>query len=178
MANYDVNRIADFLQRSDAARTPDQKGGIFEDLAVYLFEKFPGVAMQDRNILDATGSQEIDVVFWNNISRSPFNFLDSVLISECKNEVAPLSSAKCREFVAKLRSRGANNGLLISSSGVSGPAIGYRNANSVIMDALTQDRIKVIVIDRTEILVLRSTDDLYNLVIGKYLALTLKRATT
>jgi len=176
MANYSIRGIRDYLHRSDTAANPDEKGKIFEDLIIYLFQKFPGVRMIDRNILDATGSQEIDVVFWNNNTLSPFYFFDPVLISECKNEVKPLSSAKCREFVAKLRTRGANNGLLISSSGISGPSVGYRNANSVIMDALSMDRIKIIVIDRGEILAIRNTNDLRDLIIEKYLALTLKRA--
>jgi predicted flavoprotein YhiN len=97
------------------------------------------------------------------------------LFTECKNETPPLSSAKCREFVAKLRSRGASNGLLITSSGISGPAAGYRYANSVIMDALTADRIKVIVIDRQDMLSLSTTDELYHIISQKFLALTLRR---
>ncbi|WP_127131156.1 restriction endonuclease [Pseudoflavitalea rhizosphaerae] len=175
MPNYSKARIQDFLNRSDAAANPDAKGRIFEDLVVYLMDKFHGVRVAERNVLDATGSQELDVVFWNNRVRSPFDFLDPILISECKNEANPLSSAKCREFVAKLRSRGANTGLLITSSGIAGQLNGYRFANSVIMDALTADRIKVIVIDRTEILALNNTDDLINLITDKYLNLTLRR---
>lgn len=175
MPNYNRARIQDFLDRSDVAPNADAKGRIFEDLIVYLFERFQGVRVAERNVLDNTGAQELDVVFWNNRVRSPFDFLDPILISECKNEAAPLSSAKCREFVAKLRSRGANTGLLISSSGIAGQLNGYRYANSVIMDALTADRIKVIVIDRAEILALNNTDDLINLITGKYLNLTLRR---
>ncbi|ROH98095.1 PDDEXK family nuclease [Chryseobacterium daecheongense] len=175
MPNYSRARIQDFLDRSDTAPNPDAKGRIFEDLIVYLFERFQGVRVADRNVLDNTGAQELDVVFWNNRVRSPFDFLDPILISECKNEAPPLSSAKCREFVAKLRSRGANTGLLISSSGIAGQLNGYRYANSVIMDALTADRIKVIVIDRAEILALNNTDDLINLITEKYLNLTLRR---
>jgi hypothetical protein len=175
MPNYNRARIQDFLDRSDGAPNSDAKGRIFEDLIVYLFERFQGVRVADRNVLDNAGAQELDVVFWNNRVRSPFDFLDPILISECKNEAAPLSSAKCREFVAKLRSRGANTGLLISSSGIAGQTNGYRYANSVIMDALTADRIKVIVIDRAEILALNNTDDLINLITEKYLNLTLRR---
>lgn len=175
MPNYSRVRIQDFLNRSDAAPNPDAKGRIFEDLIVYLFEKFQGVRVAERNVLDNTGAQELDVVFWNNRVRSPFDFLDPILISECKNETAPLSSAKCREFVAKLRSRGANTGLLISSSGIAGQLNGYRYANSVIMDALTADRIKVIVIDRAEILSLNTTGDLIKLITEEYLNLTLRR---
>ena len=175
MSNNSRHRIQDFLDRSDTAVNPDTKGRIFEDLVVYLMEKFQGVRVADRNVLDNTGSQELDVVFWNNRVRSPFDFLDPILISECKNEANPLSSAKCREFIAKLRSRGANNGLLISSSGIAGKLNGYRYANSVIMDALTADKIKVIVLDKQEIQSLNNTDDLYNIISEKFLNLTLRR---
>jgi hypothetical protein len=175
MPNYSKLRIEDFLTRSDLADTPDEKGRIFEDLAVYLMEKFQGVRVADRNILDNTGSQELDVVFWNNRTKSPFDFLDPILISECKNEGNPLSSAKCREFASKLRSRGASTGLLISSSGIAGQLNGYRHANSVIMDALTADKIKIIVLDRPDILLLGNTNDLIGLITDKYLNLTLRR---
>jgi hypothetical protein len=175
MPYYSKHRIQDYLNRSDDASNADAKGRIFEDLAVYLMEKFQGVRVADRNVLDKTGSQELDVVFWNNRVSSPFDFLDPILISECKNEAKPLSSAKCREFIAKLRSRGANNGLLITSSGIAGQLNGYRYANSVIMDALTADRIKVIVLDRNEILSLNNTDDLFNIISEKFLNLTLRR---
>lgn len=175
MPNYNRVRIQDFLDRSDRAPNTDAKGRIFEDLIVYLFERFQGVRVAERNVIDNSGAQELDVVFWNNRVKSPFDFLDAILISECKNEASPLSSAKCREFIAKLRSRGANTGLLLSSSGIAGQLNGYRYANSVIMDALTADRIKVIVIDRAEILSLYTTDDLINLITEKYLNLTLRR---
>ena len=175
MANYSKIKIIDFLNRSDRAVSSDEKGRVFEDLVVYLFEKYRGMRVAERNVLDNTGSQELDVLFWNNRTHSPFDFLDPILITECKNEAVPLSSAKCREFVAKLRSRGANNGLLISSSGIAGQENGYRYANSVIMDALTADRIKVIVIDRDDILSINTTDDLFNLVSKKFLNLTIRR---
>lgn len=175
MPNYSNARIQDFLNRSDAAANADAKGRIFEDLVVYLMDKYQGVRVAERNVLDVTGAQELDVVFWNNRVRSPFDFLDPILITECKNEANPLSSAKCREFVAKLRSRGANTGLLITSSGIAGQLNGYRYANSVIMDALTADRIKVIVIDRAEILSLNNTGDLVRIITDKYLNLTLRR---
>lgn len=175
MARYSRVRIQDFLDRSDRAPNPDAKGRIFEDLIVYLFSRFPGMRVADRNVLDHTGAQEVDVVFWNNRMQSPFDFLDPLLFTECKNETGPLSSAKCREFVAKLRSRAANNGLLITSSGITGATGQYRHANSVITDALTADRIKVIVLDRQDLLSISSTDDLAQIISQKFLALTLRR---
>ena len=174
MPRYNKSKITKFLHDSDIATNPDIKGKIFEDLVQYLFEKFGGIRLADRNVLDETGSQEIDLAFWNNLL-SPFHFLDPIIICECKNEAPALSSAKVREFVHKLRTHGANSGILISSSGITGHLNGYRYANSVVMDALSIDRIKLIVVDREDILLFGSTNDFLNDISKKYLNLTLRR---
>src|SRR5690606_12206772 len=106
---------------------------------------------------------------------SQFDFLDPIVLCECKNETPPLSSQKVREFVNKLRTRGANTGVLVTSSGITGQLNGYRYANSAIIDALTADKIKVLVIDRDEILSLSNTNDFYEILSDKYLNLTLRR---
>ncbi len=174
MPNYNKRKIKQLLSQSDIGNT-HQKGRFFEDLALYLFDKFAGIRLAARNVLDESGSQEIDLAFWNNRVVGPFDILDPIIICECKNEAIPLSSAKVREFVHKLRTRGAKSGILISSSGIAGQTNGYNYANSVIMDALTTDGIKVITIDRQDILSLTSTDDLLNNILEKYLQLTIRR---
>lgn len=174
MPRYSQIKIRQLLAQSDAGNT-HVKGRIFEDLSLYLFDKFGGVRLAERNVLDASGSQEIDLALWNNRVIGPFDILDPIVICECKNEANPLSSAKVREFVHKLRTRGAKSGILISSSGIAGQLNGYKHANSVIMDALSIDGIKVIVIDRNDILSYANTDDLFNDVTEKYLQLTIRR---
>ena len=175
MARYNRKKIRTMLNQSDTAPNPYEKGRIFEDLVLYLFDKFSGIRLAERNVLDASGSQEIDLALWNNRLLTQFDFLDPIIICECKNESSTLSSAKVGEFVRKLKTRAANNGVLVSSSGISGPLNGYRYANSVIMDALTSDRIKIFVIDREDILSLSTTDDLFAILSDKYLNLTLRR---
>lgn len=174
MSRYNQARIRQLLAQSDAGNT-HVKGRVFEDLTLYLFDKFRGIRLADRNVLDASGSQEIDLALWNNRVIGPFDILDPIVICECKNEANPLSSAKVREFVHKLRTRGAKSGILVSSSGIAGQLNGYNHANSVIMDALSIDGIKVIVIDRADILSYTSTDDLLNDITEKYLQLTIRR---
>lgn len=174
MPRYSQTRIRQLLAQSDGGNT-HVKGKVFEDLVLYLFDKFTGVRLADRNVLDASGSQEIDLALWNNHVISPFYILEPIVICECKNEANPLSSAKVREFVHKLRTRGAKSGILISSSGIAGQLNGYKHANSVIMDALSIDGIKIIVIDRDDILSYTNTNDLLNDVMEKYLKLTIRR---
>lgn len=175
MPRYNKTHIRTLLRDSDHAPNPDAKGRIFEDLVLYLFERFNGIRLADRNVLDATGSQEIDLALWNNRVLTQFDFLDSIVICECKNETPPLSSQKVREFANKLRTHGVNSGVLVTSSGITGQINGYRYANSAIIDALTVDKIKVLVIDRDEILSLATTNDLYSILSDKYLNLTLRR---
>jgi hypothetical protein len=175
MPRYNRAHIRILLNNSDNAPNPDAKGRIFEDLVLYLFDRFNGMRLADRNILDATGSQELDLALWNNRLLSQFDFLDPIVLCECKNETPPLSSQKVREFVNKLRTRGANTGVLVTSSGITGQLNGYRYANSAIIDALTADKIKVLVVDRDEILSLSTTNDFYAILSDKYLNLTLRR---
>ena len=174
MPRYSQTRIRRLLSQSDTGNT-HQKGRYFEDLVLYLFDKFNGVRLADRNVLDISGAQEIDLALWNNRVIGPFDILDPIIICECKNEAPPLSSAKVREFVQKLRTRGAKSGILVSSSGISGQLNGFRHANSVIMDALSMDGIKVVVIDREDILSFSNTDDMLNNILEKYLQLTIRR---
>jgi len=176
MARYNTGRIRTLLRNSNDALTDDAKGRIFEDLVIYLFSRFNGIRLAGRNILDAAGSQEIDVALWNNRQRTPLDFLDPIVLIECKNEDRPLSSAKCREFVHKLRTRGATSGILISKNGITGHLNGYRYANAVIMDGLSIDRIKILVLDGDEILALNTTDELSEILSNKFLQLTLRRA--
>jgi hypothetical protein len=178
MARYNRNTIRDFLNRSDNAPNADAKGEIFEDLIIYLFTRCRGVRLTDRNILDNTGAREFDVALGNNRMLSPFDYLDPIIICECKNEATPIGADNVRDFHQKLRTSGANNGIIISSNGISGQARGNnRFATTAIIDAMTMDRIKILVLTRAEILALTTTDDLSNLMWEKYSLLTLKRAT-
>lgn len=178
MPQYSRNRIIDYLNRSDNALSSDAKGDIFEELVIYLFTKCCGIRLVDRNILDSTGSREFDIALGNNRAFSPFDYLDPIIICECKNEINPIGSDNVRDFVQKLRTSGANNGIIISSNGISGQIHGNnRNATSAVIDAMTMDRIKIIILTRAEILTLSTTDNLSNLIWEKFSQLTLRRTT-
>ena len=99
MARYNRKKIRTMLNQSDTAPNPYEKGRIFEDLVLYLFDKFSGIRLAERNVLDASGSQEIDLALWNNRLLTQFDFLDPIIICECKNDSSTLSSAKVGEYV-------------------------------------------------------------------------------
>lgn len=161
------------LESCDTAPNADAAGERLETLVGYLFERLPGVELYERNILDAPRAHELDLAFWQIQALSPIGFLDPIVIVECKNTETPVGSRDVGWFVRKLQDRGANVGVLVALSGITGAQGGDVNAHSEILTALVRDRIKILLLSRAEIEGLRSTDDLVRLLREKYLALSL-----
>lgn len=178
MAEYSVNRIRALLDESDNATTSDEKGDKLEQLVVYLFGLIPEVSFLRRNILDGNRAHELDVTFWNPQNLSQLSFLDAVLIVECKNTGNRIGSSEVGWFVRKLQDRGAFSGILVSLSGITGFRDGVSSAHSEVLSALTRDGIKMLVVTRPEILELKNTDDLIELLRGKFLKLALDRTVS
>jgi hypothetical protein len=176
MARYSKAKIRTLLGQSDAAATADEKGEKLERLVRHLFEKIPGLYYHDKNILDANRAHELDVAFWNSQNRSEVFFLDPVVIVECKNTAHPVGSPEVGWFVRKLQDRGANYGVLVALSGITGAGDGTTGAHSEVLTALTRDRIKIVLITREDILSLGSSDDLVQVIKSKVLRLTLYKA--
>jgi hypothetical protein len=176
MPRYSKAKIRALIQQSDNAATADEKGEKLEQLVCYLFEKIPGLHFHDKNILDTNRAHELDIAFWNSQNVSEVFFLDPIVIVECKNTTDPVGSAEVGWFVRKLQDRGANYGVLVALSGITGTGDGVTAAHSEVLTALTRDRIKIVLITRDEILSLASSDDLVHLMKGKILRLTLYKA--
>jgi hypothetical protein len=174
MPRYSAKQIAAMLDSCDTAPTADAAGERLETLVVYLIEKLSGIELYERNILDAPRAHELDLAFWHIQAKSPVGFLDPIVIVECKNTGNPVGSHDVGWFVRKLQDRGANVGILVALSGITGAQGGNVNAHSEILTALVRDRIKILLLSRTEIAALRTTDDLVRLLREKYLALSLR----
>ena len=174
MARYAAKRVAQMLSACDSAPTADAAGDRLESLVVYLLEKLPGVELYERNILDAPRAHELDLAFWHIQAKSPLHFLDPIIIVECKTG-SRVGSDGVGWFVRKLQDCGANGGIIVALSGITGAATGSTSAHSEVLSALVRDRIKILLLDRTEIQSLRTTDDLIELLREKYLALSLRR---
>lgn len=175
MAKYSQTKIARLLRESDNAPTTAVKGAKLEELVKYLFCKVSKVTFYGANILDGVRAHEIDVVFNNDTRSSDLYFLDHAIITECKNTAAPTSSAQVGWFVRKLQDRIATSGILISLNGITGEADGVSNAHSEIINALTRDGIRILVIKRADILAFQDTDDLVALLQRKIMKLTIER---
>ena len=176
MARYSAAKIQEVLQASDNAATADEKGDKLEQLIRYVFDKVPGVTFYQKNILDQNRAHELDLAFWNLQNQSAICFLDPVIIVECKNTGKPLGGNGVGWFVRKLQDRGITYGILVSLSGITGQADERSNAHSEVLSALTRDGIKILLIDRQELLSLNDTEDLVELLKTKILRLTLYKA--
>ena len=175
MAIYSQPKILRLLRQSDNAPNTYIKGAKLEELVRYIFCKVPKVTHYGSNVLDGVRAHELDVIFNNDTRNSDLYFLDYAIITECKNTGSPVSSAQAGWFIRKLQDRFATSGILISLSGITGERDGVSNAHSEIMNALTRDNIRILVIKREDILAFRTTDDLVQLLQRKLMKLTINR---
>jgi hypothetical protein len=155
-----ARRVAHAFAVGDAAAAAHARGQALEDLLVYVFQKFPGVRFLDKDIRVAHGSEEIDLVFWNDRRADGLPFLPNLLLFECKNWTNPVDSASVVFFTNKVRTRHLEYGLLIASNGITGDAVDLNAAHQHLHNALIADNIKIIVIDRRELCSVTSTERL------------------
>jgi len=163
MARYSVNTITGHLNNCDNGQTNFEKGRAFEDLTCYLFETIPGISITQRNQMNAFQNEEIDVAIWNERSKYGLSFLPNIILIECKNWRAPVSSNEVSWFCNKLASRGLDFGILIANNGITGNAQDLTAAHSIIAQHLAQRR-QIVVLTRAEIESLRETSEIVKLI--------------
>ena len=165
MSRLSMAKIKRAFREGDAATTTTARGRALENLLVYLFCKISGVRLIQRNALTADMSGEIDLVFWND--KSVLDLLPNVLMFECKNWDGRVDSAAVSFFVAKAVARHLPHAFLIAANGITGDRDQLRSAHAHLHNALVVNDCKIVVLDRAEILALRSTDQLIQLIIDK-----------
>jgi len=177
MARYSSLRIVRAFAASDAARTATQRGRILEDLVAYLFSRCPGVRHYRNNAFNSAGSSEIDVCFWNSRYDQSIDFLPQIIVVECKNIRGRVGSSDIRTFCTKLHEMGLDHGILIAANGVTGDAQSLRAAHDGVRTAFQTDRLRLIVLTRSELEGLRHTGGLVRLLQNKILLLTMQART-
>lgn len=175
MARYSAAKLGALLIACDNAPTNDAAGAALEDLVAYLFEKIPGIELHERNVLDGKRVHELDLVFWQSTGHSKLHFLDTIIIVECKNTGAPVSSQGVGWLVRKLQVRGARSGVLVALSGITGAADKESNAHQEVYTALVGLGIKILLLSREEIAVLVTSDELVDLLKRKFLSLSVRQ---
>lgn len=176
MPDYEQAAIVAAFEASDVADTTTARGRILEDLIVLLFSQVEGVRHFSNNQLNAAGSTELDVCFWNAKRADGFPFLENILVAECKNTAARIGSAEIRNFRAKLEDMKINFGILVATHGITGDAENLRNAHDAVRQAF-QHGIQIAVLTKNELLALTHTDDLVRLIEDKILMLTVQTQT-
>src|SRR5262245_3308883 len=122
MPTLSKRRIDKAFEEGDAARTAHARGQHLESLIIYLFTRIPGVRFLMKDVRVANGSEEIDVVLWNDRMPKGLSFLPNVLLFECKNWSTPVDSVSINHFITKVRTRHVGYGFLIAANGVTGNA--------------------------------------------------------
>ena len=174
MAKFSRKTIEKAFSDSDNAGGAVECGRLLENFIAYLFSKCSGVRHYRNNMINAAGSSEIDVCFWNNRHDNSFDFLPQILVVECKNTQEPVDSAAVRVFQTKLQVSALDYGVLVAVHGVTGNPENLRAAHDVIRTAFQAHRIRIIVLTRAELEVLRSTEELVRLLQDKVLQLTMQ----
>jgi len=177
MPSISSRRVARLFAEADATATTTKRGRLLEQLAAYLFARCPGVRHYRNNAINAAGSSEVDVCFWNSRFEGSIDFLPQILLVECKNTNKRLGSASVRVFLSKLQDMRLDYGILIAAKGVTGKQKTLRAAHDVIRTAFQTHSIRLIVLTRSELESLNDTDGLVRLLQDKILLLTMQAKT-
>jgi hypothetical protein len=169
-------RIVAALENGDAAQTSPERGKCLENLIVYVFCRLVGLRFVEMDVRTANGGEELDVVLWNDRQKSDLSFLDDVLLFECKNWTQPVNSAAVSFFLQKVRRRHLTCGFLIAASGITGDENEKTAAYGHVDDALVQDGIRLVVIERAEMCSLLSTEALVELIQDKIAKVVMRAA--
>jgi hypothetical protein len=176
VAVISTRRVNQAFIEGDAALTAHAKGQALEDLLVYAFEKYPGLRLIERDVRVAAGSEEIDLVFWNERRPNGLPFLPHILMFECKNWAQPVDSAAVVYYANKIHTRHLEYGFLIAANGVTGDEQDLRASRQHLHNSLIQDNVKIIVINRGELCGLKSTQQLTALIQQKIAQIILRGA--
>lgn len=163
MPRLSRQRISFFLRRGDNANTTTGKGQALEELICYIFKKVPGITIAKRNPLSYFESEEIDIAFWNERHRTGLNFLPNVILVECKNWNSAVGSSEVDWFISKIRRHGRDFGILVAMNGITGSREELNRAHNIVASALAE-KIEIVIISRSEIEQLSSTELLVKLI--------------
>lgn len=162
MPAIDRTRTNPHLVSSTTAGTARARGRALESYIADLFSQLPGLRVTARNSLNASGSQEIDIVFWNDRDAAGLFFIENCFLIECKNTAEPVGAAEIREFTAKLRDRGRKFGIYIALNGITGRRGHLRQARDAVSRAL-REGIQLLVFTVVELEALATTEDMVTL---------------
>jgi Restriction endonuclease len=155
--------IQGFIDAGRNGQTTAVQGRALEDLICYVMGLVPGVAITHRNALNVFDTEEIDVAIWNDGATDGLFALPTLILIECKNWSVRVGSNEVSWFDTKLRNRGLQFGLLVTTLGITGNATDLTAAHLIVAAALREQR-RLIVITTDELLALNDTEGLVRLI--------------
>jgi hypothetical protein len=173
MPEIDQAKVRALVECGLEAETTTEQGKALEDLICYVFGLVSGIAVTHRNELNAFGTEEIDVALFNDGASDGFHFLPHVILVEGKNWSRRVGSQEVSWFLTKLRHRGLDFGILVSTRGITGNAADLTAAHQQVAAGLLEKR-RLIVITTDELLTLTDTDELALLIKRKLCELAVK----
>jgi hypothetical protein len=133
-SKWDQQELSRLVQCVTEAEVATEKGKTLEDLLDWFFSQFPGITIGARRL--ASGSEELDLVLFNDRHCPVFRSWGHEILIEAKNWSSPVDAAAIIVFLSKLRNKGIYNGILVARSGVTGMSRGYGGAVDAIKEAL------------------------------------------
>ena len=175
MAAVSRQEVDRYVTLGKTASDTVSQGRAFEDLVCYIFGLVPGVTITHRDTSNAFRTEEVDVALWNDQTRDGFFFLPHVILVECKNWSQRVGSSEVNWFDSKLRNRGLDFGILITTCGITGDPSKPTAAHSTIATSLREGR-RLVVISTAEIEQLTDSSDLVLLIKKKLCDLAVRGA--
>lgn len=111
--------IRRYLTDAETAATSDEKGKLYEEFVMSLFEAVPG-CIAERNITNVFRTEQIDVAVGNAKHNDGLLLLPHVILVECKNWDEPVDSSTLGYFMNILGGRNVELGVLVAANGVTG----------------------------------------------------------
>jgi len=138
MVKLDNEKIKNLLASRNFGHDMKKHGDKLENLACYIFENIPGFTLEARNLYDRYSDKEIDLVFWNDQTRSGLYFLPPIIPIECKNWSDPIPGIELSWFAGKLQNKALRFGIIFARSGITGKESkgtdGYREIQNILHD--------------------------------------------
>lgn len=161
MSGWDLHRYRELGEACYEASSNDEKGKTLEEFLDFTFSSFPGVQVMARNA--RMGSQELDLVLWNDRQCDYFTAAGAELLVEAKNWAVPVGSAEVSWFIEKMRARSVTHGFLVTRSGVTGECRQGRDGALDTLFATLRDGLRPVVVTLDEMLAISGQDDLTRL---------------
>jgi hypothetical protein len=154
-----------------AEHDSERKGHLLERTIGRLFGNIPGVTLEGEDVVNAFGSEEIDLIFWNEQHDLGFRFLDCPLVVECKGWSRPVSGREVRYFATELKDKGRRNGVFVALNGITGDEQNLTAAFFHVAAAMIEG-VQVLVLTGEELAGLAHAWDLIPLFKRKLLGMT------